>query len=295
MGKGQTSKNLLLPQQVGERPEEGTRGEGALAVTSIPIPRCSPGIAQAALRAPPASPGTECPLLWLQLSSLPLSSCGLLAARLCSEKLIGGVNSLKTLRLGTLFGGVVPASAIVQQFKQEQFFKPSTEISGGLIQTGTSQHRAVLWLQAPCLSVGARMWLLPELRELELWSAPFGQCCQRGGTILPSLHQLQFSSGCLPAGSGPPEGHCWPAITSLPHCELLSLDALVSSAGSAQPSIPNGWQVPLGWESVWDSLAPETCCYQAFKCRLHMIRGLLICSLQTSGRGRCCRTQWLSG
>lgn len=41
-GKGQTRKNLLLPQQVGERLEEETCGGDAVAVASIPIPAVLP-------------------------------------------------------------------------------------------------------------------------------------------------------------------------------------------------------------------------------------------------------------
>lgn len=110
MGKGQTSTNLLLSQKVGERLEEGRRGVDAVAVASIPVRRCFPGDARAAPLAPwHPSPGREGLLLWLRCHQCRCPPPGSLQARLCSERLIGALNSGKRLRLGTLFGRAEPS------------------------------------------------------------------------------------------------------------------------------------------------------------------------------------------
>lgn len=132
-----------------------------------------------------------------------------------------------------MFGRWYPQAASLSSFNKSH--ASGSGISWGLIQRGTSQRRAALCCQQPvCQEV--------QGSECTFWSVlPEGWHCP---ALLPPL---QFSSGTLPAGPGPPEGHCWPATTP---CHGVSchpsLGAPVPSAGPAQPSTPNGGATGLG-------------------------------------------------
>lgn len=203
-----------------------------MAVTSIPIPEPSLG-SRGWLRWHPGIPRERWPLLWLRLPSLPLSPSRLLAARLCSEELTGAVNSRKRLSLGRVFGRVVPASTIVQQFiplKQEGCFRSVMELSWGWTQ-GTSQLRAVLWL--PFVSVrrckGLAALLLPELGEFTLHlvvSAARGQAlsCPPPSSSSSPLAVCLWGQGHLKATAGQPSPPCHTVSCPawVPHCRQLA-------------------------------------------------------------------------
>lgn len=71
IGKGRISKNLLLPQQVRERMEEGKVRGRRCGCRLHPHPcGVSPGAAREAPLAPWHPQGETGPLLWLRLSSL---------------------------------------------------------------------------------------------------------------------------------------------------------------------------------------------------------------------------------
>lgn len=114
LGRVKHAKTCCCPNKWARGWRRRHAGETLWLSPPSPSPRCFPGDCTGGSAGTLASPGREWPLLWLRLSSLPLSPSRLLAARLCSQKLIGAVNSRKRLSLGS---AVVPASSIVQQFK----------------------------------------------------------------------------------------------------------------------------------------------------------------------------------
>lgn len=138
-----------------------------------------------------------------------------------------------------------------------------------MIQTGTSLHRAVLWLQAVCLSAGARIWL--PCCSLS-WGNPafglhlLGSAAPRGEALSCSLPTSSNSSlaVCLQcqghlkatAGQPPPPCHTVSCTAWVPWCHQL---ALLSPPSQMDGRCP--WAGRL-----CGTRGPGTCSYWASKC-----------------------------
>lgn len=142
------------------------------------------------------------------------------------------------------------------------------------------------------MSGGARIWL--PCCSLSWGSSGFGlhllvRAARRGGTILPSCTSTSSPLAVCLQG----QGHLKATAGQLsPPCHAVSCPAWVPRCRALSPPSQMGGR--CHWAGrLCGTRGPGICCYQASKCMLLLNRGQLICSLQTGGRGRCCRTQWL--
>lgn len=146
-------------------------------------------------------------------------------------------------------------------------------------------------------------------------STSLSRCKDLAALLLPELGGSGFGLRLLGAARGEAASCPLPISSSSPLAVCLRGQGhLKATAGQTSPPchavscpawVPQCHQLALlsppsqmGGRCHWagrlcGARGPGTCCYQAAKCRWLMNRGQLICSLQTSGRGRCCTTRWL--